>query len=275
MQKRGATHADWAISLGLFLIYILSMFMILQPGVQPIYKEEQLIKNLKQEITDKTEFVLSQTPLIITTDDLAGAGTYEITIDAPLPFEKDGTKAAIFTEDGTYIDNARIDLTTNTLQFEASLELGSNKFWVYEIIEPNKLGDAFNYDNSFYSDATSIYNTKENFTYQFGAPETVEGLSWTLLNSEVLNDEGMSCKGEDAEEDYTILKNILNYPYNKDFIIQVIENPSPRYALEDSVDICHIEDPYEQASVFTEEWITYKVNKEGLGNPIRIHTVVW
>ncbi|MBU2589546.1 MAG: hypothetical protein KKB39_02165 [Nanoarchaeota archaeon] len=274
-KKRGATHADWAISLGLFLIYILTMFMILQPGIQPIYKETQLLDNLENAITEDTQFVITKTPLIIETVDLSSSGVYQVRISSELPLEKDGNKAAIFSEDGVYEDNARIDSLTNTLKFEAFINIGINKFWVYEIIEPDKNGDEYNYDNFLNSGEKEISNSQNNFTFTFGAPETIKGLDWSKFTSEVLNFDGFSCSDGNSEEDYTILKNILSYPSNKEFIIQVIESSSPRYTLEDMQDICHIENPFEQTSVFTREWITYKLNKYGITEPIRIHVEIW
>lgn len=275
MRKKGATHADWAISLGLFLIYILTMFMILQPGIQPIYKETELLDNLQNEITTQTEFIITKTPLIIDTAQLESAGTYYIKISSELPLEKDENKAAIFDNAGNYNDNNNIDLATGLLEFEAPLALGSNKYWAYEIIKPEKIGSDYQYDNFFSSDAAEVSNIKNNFTFSFGAPEIVKGLDWNQLNSEVLNEEGFSCTGEDANDDYSVLKNILGHPSNKEFIIQAVESSNPRYSLEDLQDICHIEDPFEQASVFTREWLTYKVNKEGMSDAVRVHVVIW
>jgi len=275
MQKQGATHADWAISLGLFLIYILTMFMILQPGIQPVYKETQLLDNMESTITERAPFILTKTPLVIKTQELDSSGIYQIRITSELPLEKDGNKAAVFSEDGIYEDNARIDSSTNTLKFEAFINIGINKFWVYEIIVPDKNGDDYNYENYFNSDEKEISNSENNFTFTFGAPEIIKGIDWTQFISEVRTQEGFSCSGPDANEDYSILKNILNYPINKEFILQVIEYPNPRYSLEDMQDICHVENPFEQTSVFTREWISYKLNKYGDKEPIRMHVKIW
>ena len=50
MSKKGSTHVDWAISMGIFLTYILTMFILIQPGIEPIQKNDQLIEGANAKI---------------------------------------------------------------------------------------------------------------------------------------------------------------------------------------------------------------------------------
>lgn len=274
-MKKGATHADWAISLGLFLVYILTMFMILQPGVQPVYVEEQLLDVVKVGLDEKASFVLAKTPLIIDTSKgvFEGEGDYTIEVTGTLPFENGGNKAAVFTEDGEYIDESLIDKESGKLSFVGHIVPGVNRFWVYEIRYPEDGQEAYTYDNSFPVPALEpkITDDKGNFTYTFGSPEVLRGFDMASLDENVFN-HGILCENE---EHYTTLKARFNFPENKEFTIYYVGKSTPRYAEEDVMDICDIAEPFEQASVFTQEWATNSLDKEGKMQPMRINIKVW
>jgi hypothetical protein len=67
MNKRGASHTDWAISMAIFIVYILLMIIFLKPGVAAIYKPEGLMQLVETNFFDETNWVVRETWLDIDT----------------------------------------------------------------------------------------------------------------------------------------------------------------------------------------------------------------
>ena len=65
MDKRGVSHTDWAISMAIFIVYILLMIIFLKPGVAPIYKPEGLMQLVEENFFEETNWVVRETWLDI------------------------------------------------------------------------------------------------------------------------------------------------------------------------------------------------------------------
>lgn len=65
-MKKGATHVDWAISMGIFLVYIMLTFIFLKPGSQPTYNEDTLLDIVYSGLEKDTTYTLQKKYLIIT-----------------------------------------------------------------------------------------------------------------------------------------------------------------------------------------------------------------
>ena len=65
MNKRGASHTDWAISMAIFIMYILLLIIFLKPGVAPIYKPEGLMQLVEDNFFEETSWVVRETWLDI------------------------------------------------------------------------------------------------------------------------------------------------------------------------------------------------------------------
>ncbi|MFH0798406.1 MAG: hypothetical protein V1906_03275, partial [Candidatus Woesearchaeota archaeon] len=87
MFKRGASHADWAVSMGIFIVYILSMFIMVQPGAQKVFREDNLIKIVEEGIMGASEYAIEKTPIYVTLKAGILAGTYDIKLskDSDMP----------------------------------------------------------------------------------------------------------------------------------------------------------------------------------------------
>lgn len=273
-MRKGATHADWAISLGLFLVYILSMFMILQPGIQPIFKDEQVMAIAEQGIKDSSEFVIARTPIVFTTIpanfDFAPTKLYTMEINGNIPVQQTGNKAAIFTGN-TYNQNGRVSSTK--VEFVNRTVQGINRFWIYEILSP-RTEAAYTYLNDYEGPSAPVISAeKGNFTYSFGSREIITGVDMEALTRSDIN-LGLNCNTQPATE-YPRLKELLNFPAAKEISIHYALTSTPRYALTDMVSVCSQATPYEQANVFTHEWNTNTLNKEGKKSPIRMIVKIW
>ena len=65
MDKKAVSHVDWAISMGIFLVYVLSMFVMIQPGMQPFYKENTMIGIAEEQLQLDIYYNITRIPLYI------------------------------------------------------------------------------------------------------------------------------------------------------------------------------------------------------------------
>ena len=291
MNKRGASHADWAISLGIFLLYILSMLMIIQPGVEPFYREDQLLKIATDNFKENTAYSFYKTPLIIDTTgmDFAGEGDYNVILEEDFPFSGENVNNYALTdafgeklEDEYHITGGA---HISQISFKVHIIDGINKFYIIS----NKLPDGTSVE--YGAPATSPSGTEisdsdiaphtPNFTLTIGSTEALYGVSESLLNMNV-NEGGANCmlpEGE-IEDNYITLKGIWNYPRSKDLSIYYVDGSSPQYEITDLHDVCIASEPYAQANVFVEEWATRIIDPVGgyaggPPKPIRMGVKVW
>lgn len=285
MDKRGANHADWAISLGIFLLYILSMMMIIQPGVQPFYKEDELLKVVTENYKAYTSFVFYKTPIIIdTTDTATVAGTYTVTINGPLPFSGSINSYAVIDSEGNKMPLYIADGFAS-MSFDAPIIKGINLFYIIS----NKLGDGTSIEYQRDSPAfSSVIENDVGYILTIGSTETLQGVSDALMVREVDDESsplpGVNCEDTNAEQKqikYEMLKRVWGFPRSKDFLIFYTDTASAQYATENIQPVCMAAVPYEQANVVVEEWATRMFVPNGDGEymgetqPIRMVARVW
>ena len=66
MDKKAVTQVDWAVSMGIFLIYVLSMFVMIQPGIQPFNKKETMVNIAEKQLQLDAYYNITRIPLFIT-----------------------------------------------------------------------------------------------------------------------------------------------------------------------------------------------------------------
>ncbi|MEK6882870.1 MAG: hypothetical protein AABY22_24820 [Nanoarchaeota archaeon] len=64
--KRGAIHVDWALSMGLFLIYVTLLFIIIKPGYYVEHKPEDLFTILNDNFIPNVSTDIKEVQFIIT-----------------------------------------------------------------------------------------------------------------------------------------------------------------------------------------------------------------
>ena len=84
-SKKGLTEADWAISMGIFLIYLAWFFLVIRPTFLPETKESLPFGQLKEAFFGIASVDMNRTPLIIRSN---VTGLYEPVI-ADFPFSED------------------------------------------------------------------------------------------------------------------------------------------------------------------------------------------
>ena len=295
MNKRGASHADWAISLGIFLLYILSMLMIIQPGVEPFYREDQLLKIATDNFKENTAYSFYKTPLIINTAavgvDFAGPGSYMITLKDVFPFSGDVNYYAITDALGVPLPNFKIVDDWSEISFDSAIIAGENRFYLISNKPAIGYPDIYSRDvptgsPEISDDTVSLpEHPTANFTLIIGSTEATYGVSEALLARNV-NDGGANCMlpESEIEDNYVTLKGMWKYPRSKDLSLYYVDGSSPQYELAALQNVCIASQPYAQANVFVEEWATrmFKASENpaiggryGKSNPIRMGVKVW
>lgn len=281
-MKKGATHADWAVSLGIFLIYTLSLFLLIQPGVEPIFRNENLASIVDDFFFKTVSIEVRKIPLVMTPIDISSEGTYNAVITDNIPFEG----AGLFTTD-FYVR----DSTGNNIPFAISLNLErtsiqeirlqtffstSGPTIVYLYYSKNAYGNVpIEPFGPLLETIDDTPNPTANFTRIFGSEEKTSGIRNDLL---ILNAEQMPMGANslcNTPEEYAALKQDWNYPLNKDFQIFLIQTASPQYTSDDMFPLCNQTQPYAQTNVFVQESVDYIMDEFGNKNPIRISMRVW
>lgn len=63
--KRGLDYIDWSMSLGLFLVAVVALFVFIKPGVQTPYDGASLISIVEQNFFAEAGTMLKQTPMFM------------------------------------------------------------------------------------------------------------------------------------------------------------------------------------------------------------------
>jgi hypothetical protein len=66
---KGASQVDWAISMGIFLIYVLGLLVFLRPGIQPVLENNLLVSIIQDNLEEEVNVKLKRTPLFINISD--------------------------------------------------------------------------------------------------------------------------------------------------------------------------------------------------------------
>lgn len=59
------SHLDWAISMGIFIVAILTIFMFLKPGSEPLYPKESIMPVVENNFVNDVYWTVKKVPLII------------------------------------------------------------------------------------------------------------------------------------------------------------------------------------------------------------------
>lgn len=66
MNKKGAIHVDWAVSMALFVLFIIGILVFLKPGVLSLYDDEYLASLVVHEVINRSTVRLEEVPITFT-----------------------------------------------------------------------------------------------------------------------------------------------------------------------------------------------------------------
>ncbi|MFH1637687.1 MAG: hypothetical protein ABIB71_04665 [Candidatus Woesearchaeota archaeon] len=299
MEKKGASHADWAISLGIFLIYILSLFLIIQPGVEPIYREDTLIKIVENAFMGEMNLTMTRTVFILNTtgqhmESFIGERLFLAYSGEGLPFDPNQKAQYNLNSSDGLSSSSNFGESANELYFLSKWIENDDyyKFWIDYSQDYTYDNAAGNYDGSPDDCITNFLGGiggclarpagAKNFTLTLGTTEVLKGLSKSKIDAfkDASNKGCLSSaySGEPkaaAKEGFKAIKEGWNFPVNKEFSISYVVGSSPIYSPEDIIPVCDISKPSNQTSAFVKEIGSWLVDEDGTKTPIRVNIKVW
>lgn len=265
MDKKAVTQVDWAVSMGIFLIYVLSMFVMIQPGIQPINKKETMGGIAEKQLQLDIYYNITRIPLFITMNNPMSSNdkTFQIK-NLPLG---EITRVDLNI---TYIDR------TSLLETQAQYRIRGESQGNIKIMipyTPPAVPTTYNffayygpgkYREVDFTGANTPYN-EQNMDVHFGAPEMLEGIDPAALAA-------IKCANK---AEYDILKDKWGFPTGKDFAIYYVPSAKLPYDLNSKVDVCNIAAPYDQSNVYVKEWSDWILKPDGTRIPVIFNLRVW
>lgn len=285
--KKGGIHVDWAISMGLFLVYVILLFIILRPGAYAEHKPESL-------------FTIIETPFFNNTL----VRIYEIQFSVKLCSEGNEVILKDTNSDSDYMfsqvvkkDGRPVILTKEGVQNELGVAVGGNvNMWCsttsdgYEIIVPETNKDPRIFEATSYpssqktNDISSIplyeitcdYNqgragfprpAKPPCVARLGAITEYSGFYLDYLR-----------KWSDKSNNLNQLKEDWGFPASKSFnikIIQTIIDPISGVKRNEFIDIGDKVEPPNGISVFSKEFDATLLDKYNQREKIKVRIRVW
>ncbi|MDP2909194.1 MAG: hypothetical protein Q8N77_05290 [Nanoarchaeota archaeon] len=306
MMKKGASHVDWAIGTGLFVVFIMLTLIALRPGTEPIYKGDVLLKIIEDGLEGDTNYTIEKQLLSInslascTTDkckirireaskkglnskwvkDAASRSYVAMINDSQTKYNEETITFDVENEYccasdcGSYYDeDCKPGGNVYVLDFKTYLKPGKNVFYLL-------YSDDFTYGTytGVFNDLTDTpppWTCSEcvldgyNLTYELGVAETYHGISEEKLHNL-----------EDV--DYNTLKTSWKIPQDKEFRITITNLTAYKpykelIAYKEGINF--LKEGTTQAptgvSVFVKEWSDWVLTPEGRFEPVKIHVELW
>jgi len=249
LGKKGS-HADWVISLGIFIVYLMTMFTIIKPGIEQPYRNEVLMDIVEKNFEDSIFYNITKIPLYAT---ISIDGDY-LSVTLPYSFN---------IEDVKVVDSENKEKDIALINGELAIcdEFVAGNFYEYTIY----------YSVGKYPSSPCTPSQKaETSKKSLGTIEFLTGIDEDSLDHFKEN----FCKDKNMYED---LKKEWKFPYVKDFKILAVKGE--KYDPNNIVDICNSDEefakPYKQADVFVKEKKSWILNSDGTKEPVILHYEVW
>jgi hypothetical protein len=117
LSKKGLSQVDWAISLGIFLIYLSLFFILVKPLVMPSRNIDTSLDSLQSKFISSAQTVVQRVPIFVMSDIRSGS---EFVI-ANFSYSGWNTSDIAMSEDYFAIDEGKIFFIMNTSETKRAL----------------------------------------------------------------------------------------------------------------------------------------------------------
>lgn len=199
-MKRGLLYIDWAISIGIFIIYLVALFVFVAPALSDEYSEDYLKTIARTGFEENAYHTLYVYPIFIKNDVIEVSS---LKLDTPSNLDlSDPSKVGIFDANFQPITTTYVDQSSITFD-PGSISGGGTINTFYMIIS--------NSNENYFHNGPSEGILPDD--YAFGVPEIYYGLS----ESKVIELFSLS---------YNNFKARLKYPESKNLAIDIYGLPS-------------------------------------------------
>jgi hypothetical protein len=244
-KKAISSHIDWMISIGIFLIYLLSIFVFVKPGIKETHQPETLLKLLEEKFNEETNWIVKKVPLYLKT-----CGSLDEGIRMSFPFLS-WNRDWILIKDSNEPPNIP-DYTIT--EYELYLKKTTENYLICYTPDEIQGHDPLTCDETSYC-------TNCDGTAQYGVAETLEGLSETRLDE---------LKDKDYENAAgTGIKQEWNFPDVKEFIITIYQDGN------ELGEIGYERDPPINIPIYIRQYKTWLLKKDCTREQITINIKIW
>ena len=250
-MKKGSSHIDWAISIGIFIVYLLLLFIFVRPGQVKEYQGDLLLsiveKNFKNEFTG-VYWSLLEIPIFVNTTYIDG--THDAFLIDSFPFStnkfNDGNTIILDSNLASLPLNLEDTTEDRELIFNVT-DFGNNKKLIYKVVH-SKYIDIKPIDPTY----TSVANVSN--TTIFGIGEILIGISEN--------------KFKELSKDYNKLKADWRYPKLKDFSIRVSDNKEVLLSLNQVT-------PPEDVNIYVLQWSDFILYNDTTKKLVTVNVRAW
>lgn len=250
-MKKGAGHIDWAISIGIFITYLLLLFVFVRPGQIEEYQGDILLSIVEQNF--KNEFTgvywrLLEIPIFVNTTYIIGTQD-TLSIDS-FPFSADKFNEGNIIILDSDLNSLPLNLEDTTQDRELIFNVEDfeiNKKLIYKVIHSK----SFNLTpiDPIYTSVANISNATV-----FGIGEILIGISEDNF--------------EELSKDYNKLKADWRYPKLKDFSITISDNNEVLLSLN-SVQ------PPENVNIYVLQWSDFILYNDTTKKSVTVNVKAW
>ncbi|MDO8628576.1 MAG: hypothetical protein Q7R56_02380 [Nanoarchaeota archaeon] len=254
LRKKGDTHIDWAISMGLFIVAIMMIVIFIKPGIQPLHQEENLLNILEKQFLQTSTWTIHQLPLYIEQQEKRNGNQQPIiTLTIPEWAFSNCEQKTTSTQQGTISTTCG---TTATIQCTSDTPSTCKNHIIHVTYYPTQPEPAEPEFQTPLCTNTNNDNLDEdiNCQYTLGATEELKGIS----NDKLTNL---------SQANYATIKQQWHYPEEKHFAIYKI-TPSGEEKINGG-------DPFGAKNTYVREIKYWTINKEGERTPLTISIRSW
>ena len=252
---------DWSISAGIFIIYILALFILVAPAFKQYTTQEYLGSIVKDGVKENLSLELERFPVFVKTTEEITSDQFQFTlINLPNDFDQETTdyKFTIINNLGNEVIEKNYNAQTNEISFDSSF---TNIGIINPQVDVGKIYIYLSKDKEIFSSSiptNPIWGGILSNT--FGISETIPGIYQQNLDD-------LQIRG------YEVTKTNFNYPENRDFIITIyggtdLANP-PIFTYPSDLE------PQEKDTVNTLVWSDWMIDGTLIRTPITIVVRTW
>lgn len=209
-MKKGQSHVDFAVSVGIFLVYLLLLFIFIKPGYYPEYQGQGLLKIVELNMKSDFYWDISTVPMFFDTNKVGYlppvVATFYIN---DFPFNWDKRNIILKNYNGNEIPFQSV--TTNN-KIKISFEDNTQPFTKYVYTFLYSLNITKDHENPGGGEIHNITNATV-----FGVSEQLKGFNNNSLDYAVGN--------------YNYYKDKWGYPNQKDFNIIIYSGQEVLYSI--------------------------------------------
>jgi hypothetical protein len=251
MNKNGLLYIDWSISIGIFVIFVLALFILVVPSLDRRLDEGYLITIAETGLKGEAYYSMYNLPLFVDSEVIETG--VKISVDLP-HYPEVASYDSIVVTDKDYSEISSEISSSGLINFgPVDLITGVNQFNILYLI-----GESHSSDNP---SGSSTINCGSFMDCTFGIEERLIGFSRNKLDGLFVD-----CI---TYEKYTEFKESLSYPSQKEISVSI--NVSESSVLYE----CTFKEPESLDSVYALSWKDKILNFNGSLEEVTVVLRTW